>query len=326
MIPAQSHPIPPVLFLVFNRPDLARRVFARIREARPARLFIAADGPRPDHPDDVPACRETRLLAAQVDWPCEVKTLFRDANLGCRAAVSSAITWFFEHVEAGIILEDDCLPDLSFFPFCAELLEKYMHNDSVASISGDCFDPRRYRKGVSYSFSKYQHIWGWATWKRAWKHFDVNVTQTRNELCDASWHERFHKDKMVASYWHKIANDYHSGNINTWDYPWMFGCWVRCAHCIVPTTNLVANIGFDARGTHTKSAGHRLSDIALRPIVFPLSHPNVVERDRYLERWTEKHALGICPQRKTSYIWSRLLHVFTAVAGMKAKSNRRRFT
>ena len=130
------------------------------------------------HPDDVPACRETRLLAAQVDWPCEVKTLFRDANLGCRAAVSSAITWFFEHVEAGIILEDDCLPDLSFFPFCAELLEKYMHNDSVASISGDCFAPRRYRKGASYSFSKYQHIWGWATWKRAWKHFDVNVTQT----------------------------------------------------------------------------------------------------------------------------------------------------
>ena len=135
MIPAQSHPIPPVLFLVFNRPDLARRVFARIREARPAHLFIAADGPRPDHPDDVPACRETRLLAAQVDWPCEVKTLFRDANLGCRAAVSSAITWFFEHVEAGIILEDDCLPDLSFFPFCAELLERYRDDERITTIS-----------------------------------------------------------------------------------------------------------------------------------------------------------------------------------------------
>lgn len=285
----------PVLFLVFNRPDLAARVFARIREAHPSRLFIAADGPRPDRPEDIQACQETRLLAGQVDWPCEVKTLFQEKNLGCRAAVGAAITWFFEQVEAGIILEDDCLPDLSFFPFCAELLERYRDHEPVMSIGGNCFRLGEVAKRESYSFSIYHHIWGWATWRRAWRHYDSSLASHPN-LFDGAWLSHLLGSEPAAWFWSQMIARYHEGQMDTWDLPWLFSCWSQHGLSIVPAVNLVVNVGFEPRATHTKTFEPTL---AMRPAAamrFPLRHPAAIRRDRETERASERILL---PQENT---------------------------
>ncbi len=292
----------PVLFLVFNRPDLAQRVFAQIREARPTRLFIAADGPRADRPDDVQACRECRELAAQVDWPCEVKTLFREQNLGCGAAVGSAITWFFDNVEAGIILEDDCLPDPSFFPFCAELLARYKDEERVMSISGDCFFPDDIFSPHSYVFSIYVHVWGWATWRRAWGKYNPGMhgfkeAGERNELI--SWLG----SKAAADYWTDIMRRFRAGEIDSWAYPWLFSCWQHHGMSIVPEVNLVSNIGSDSRGTHVGGKPSSTVGRPLTPMNFPLRHPQEMVRNAALERKTESlyHSSVVAAQS----VWKR---------------------
>jgi hypothetical protein len=166
----------PILFLIFNRPDTTQKVFNEIRKIKPRQLFVAADGPREDHPEDKEKCEQTRKIIDQVDWDCEVKTLFRDKNLGCKHAVSGAINWFFKNVEQGIILEDDCLPDQSFFGFCQELLNKYKNNKQIFNISGNNFQDGMWRGDGSYYFSKYFHCWGWATWADRWQnYFDIKM-------------------------------------------------------------------------------------------------------------------------------------------------------
>lgn len=165
----------PVLLLIFNRPDTTQRVFHEIRGASPLQLFISADGPRENKPGEFEKCQITRDIVRQVDWDCEVYTNFRDKNLGCKIAVSSAIDWFFENVEEGIILEDDCLPSFSFFRFCEELLEKYRDDERIMQIGGTNLLSEWQRSDDSYYFSKYGAIWGWATWRRAWQYYDVNM-------------------------------------------------------------------------------------------------------------------------------------------------------
>ena len=167
--------IAPVLFLIFNRPETTIQVFSAIKKAQPNRLYIAADGPRPEYPDEVNHCKIARTIATNVDWDCEVKTLFRDQNLGCRLAVSQAIDWFFEQEPEGIILEDDCLPNQSFFWFCKELLEKYRNETRIMHIGGTNFQFGKNRTNYSYYFSRYAHIWGWASWRREWKYYDEKL-------------------------------------------------------------------------------------------------------------------------------------------------------
>ena len=163
----------PILFLIFNRPQLTARVFAAIREAQPSQLYVAADGPRSNRPGEADLCEQARRVINGVDWPCEVKTLYRQENLGCRQAVSSAITWFFDNVEAGVVLEDDCLPIESFFRFCSELLIRYRDDTRIGMISGNNHGFRIYDDSLSYSFSKHGAIWGWASWRRAWRLYDT---------------------------------------------------------------------------------------------------------------------------------------------------------
>jgi hypothetical protein len=161
-----------VLFLVFSRPHLTAQVMATIRAAQPKRLYVAADGPR-KRPGEDELCNEARRIATEVDWPCEVRTLFRDTNLGCRVGVSTAMDWFFEHEKEGIILEDDCVPSQSFFPYCAELLDRYRDDARIMCISGDNPRARPVQRRESYVFSRYPLIWGWATWQRAWRLYDA---------------------------------------------------------------------------------------------------------------------------------------------------------
>lgn len=262
----------PILFLIFNRPDLTRQVFSKIRQAQPGQLFIAADGPRPDRPEEVELCDETRKIVNKIDWDCDVHTLFREKNLGCKKAVSKAITWFFEHVEQGIILEDDCLPDPSFFRYCSELLEYYKNEEKIMVISGNNFLPNNWQIPNSYYFSIYNHIWGWATWRRAWHLYDNNLDKWPN-LKVTPFLKNLHNSKLAVNYWTSIFDECRAGKIDSWGYPWTFSCWANKGLTILPSVNLVSNIGFDERGTHTKNSDDEASNIPSYSLQFPLKHP-----------------------------------------------------
>lgn len=241
----------PVLFLIFNRPDHTRKVFAKIREQRPKFLYIAADGARDWIEGEIAICKATRdLVITNIDWECEVKTLFRDKNLGCGHAVSGGITWFFEHVEEGIILEDDCLPHSDFFTFCANLLEHYRFNENICAISGNNFFSRERMRGDSYYFSRYSFIWGWATWRRAWALYDFRLLKFE-EFKENHMISRIDQRKEFKEYWFPMFEKVKKNEIDTWDFQWLFSIWWNDGLTIVPKSNLVSNIGFGNEATHT---------------------------------------------------------------------------
>jgi len=241
-----------VLFLVFNRPDATAQVFEAIRQARPPRLYVAADGPRVGREGEAGRVAAVREIATAVDWPCEVKTLFRDKNLGCKYAVSGAITWFFEQEKQGIILEDDCLPHPEFFRFCEAMLERYERDERVWMITGNNFQGGRRRGDASYYFSKYSHIWGWATWRRAWSQYDAEI-QFWPEWRDSDDWIAAVPDAVERRYWTKILNTEYSGGVDTWDYQWQAVLFRNRGLSVVPNVNLVSNIGFGSSATHTTS-------------------------------------------------------------------------
>lgn len=275
----------PVLLLVFNRPDHTRRVFERVREMQPELLFVSADGPRSHKPEDADKCASVRAIFEQVDWPCTVHTNFMPENHGCRRAVQAGISWFFQHVEAGIILEDDCLPDPSFFNFCSELLERYRNNPEVMHIAGNNPDPRVCRHlETSYLFSRFSLIWGWATWRRAWQHYDPNFTGLENMWSDPeSPLYRLVGDKAACRYMFDKFLRTRSGELDTWDYAWFFSILKNNGLCIVPKVNLVRNIGFDDTGTHTSKelAVYRHNEIS--SLGAHLVHPTQFTPDRAIE-------------------------------------------
>jgi hypothetical protein len=239
----------PILLLLFNRPRLTARVFESIRERQPKKLYIAADGPRPEKVGEWKLCAETRKVLEHVDWDCEVKTLLRDENLGCGRAVSEGINWFFEQEEEGIILEDDCLPDPSFFPFCAEMLSRFRHDGRVGSVSGDNFFPPALHSSQPYHFSKYVQIWAWASWRRFWKLYDFHLEGPLSE-----WEEIIRRVNPIenhAKYWMQIFKALRSGLIDTWDYQVMFSTWRAGLVHIYPGKNLIVNLGYGADATHT---------------------------------------------------------------------------
>jgi hypothetical protein len=271
----------PVLFLVFNRPKTTRRVFEAIRAARPPKLYIAADGPRPDRPDESRRCDEVRSVASAVDWPCEVETLFRERNLGSKMAVSRAITWFFSREQEGIILEDDVLPVGTFFDFCDKMLERYRDDDRIAMISGSNLISNRFRAKESYFFSRYCNIWGWASWRRSWQHYDVTMAdwpawRDGNGLAKVSGGSR-----LFESYWRRTFDAAYAAKIDTcWDYQWTFTCWRRGALTILPALNQTSNLGFGADATNTVAEAPRFVVASFaQPLKFPLIHPDTVRPD-----------------------------------------------
>jgi len=278
----------PVLFLIFNRPDTTEKVFEVIREQKPKYLYIAADGPRADKEGEAEKCRQTREIINKIDWDCELKTLFRDENFGCKIAVSSAISWFFENVEEGIILEDDCLPSKSFFNYCEVLLEKYRHDTRIMHISAE--NPLDDSFGVaSYYFSKIPHIWGWASWRRAWQKYDVEF-QNFDKFIQNNLIEHVFPEKYVQKYWNKIFSRVKDGRINTWDYQWTYALFVNNGLSINPNLNMISNIGFGVEGaTHTaiseKCANRQTFEIAeiIHPefILPDITAVDMILRERY---------------------------------------------
>ena len=270
-----------VLLLVFNRLDTTKQVFEAIRQAKPPRLYVAADGARASCEGEMERVAAVRdYVMGHIDWDCEVKTLFRDENVGCKYAVSGAIDWFFNNEEEGIILEDDVLPLPTFFFYCEELLKKYRDNQSISMISGCNFISNQYIPDSSYFFSKYSHIWGWATWRRSWVTYDVSMAEW------PSWRDRgglkkiSDGNKAFPLYWSKIMERVYAGKIDTWDYQWVFSCWSRNALSILPRSNLVYNLGFDSLdATHTKGdMPECVIDSAPENISLPLKHPESVEQ------------------------------------------------
>ena len=272
---------PPVLFLLFNRPDLADRVFSTIRAARPGQLFIAVDGPRSSREGEKELVSRNRAFADRVDWPCEVHTLFRDANMGCGPGVSEAITWFFDHVESGIILEDDCLPDLSFFHFASEILERYADNEEVMMVNGTSYIPKMDDREDSYYFSVFGNIWGWASWRRAWARYDYELSDWPANVAVQQQLQRF----GPLAKWHINRNFRLSkiGVINTWDYQWEHAIWASGGIAVTPFCNLVTNLGFDERATHTSKGDDGRSERIRTPLAFPLKHPDRIEVNKALD-------------------------------------------
>jgi hypothetical protein len=267
----------PVLFLVFNRPEETERALDRIRQARPGRLYVAADGPRPDRSGEGDVCGQVRDIATRVDWDCELKTLFRKDNLGCRKAVSSALDWFFENEEEGIILEDDCLASRSFFPFCQELLDRYRDDNRIMVVSGNNFQFGRRRTDNSYYFSRYNHCWGWATWRRAWLLYDADLRHWPR-VRDEGYLEDILSHPSLVSYWTRIFDIAYRDEVDSWAYRWTFTCWIQNGLSILPGVNLVSNIGFGDAGTHTRG-DHPVANLPTEDLTFPLKHPMEMIRD-----------------------------------------------
>jgi len=239
-----------ILFVIFNRPVTTQKVFEKIRETKPERLYIAADGPRLDFPDDEVLCQQTRAIVNNIDWDCEVKTLFRDENAGCKAGVSSAADWFFSHEEEGIILEDDCLPANSFFSFCDVLLEKYRDDTRIRHITGCNLQQGKKWGSGSYYFSNMTHVWGWASWKRAWKDYDRTLGKYNADEARARMLTVF-EDPLIVDSWINIFNEVKAGKINAWGYQLDFANYFNNGLTIIPNQNLISNIGFGANATHT---------------------------------------------------------------------------
>jgi hypothetical protein len=240
----------PVLFLFFTRPETAKRVFKEIRKTKPRKLFLAADGPRENVPGEDRLCAKTRhVVESLIDWDCEVKRLYREHNLGCKEAVSSAINWFFSQVEEGIILEDDTLPTQSFFRFASAMLERYRNTSQVMHISGNNFQGGRIRGDGAYYFSRFAHSWGWGTWRRAWDAYDKNMDSLDEEW--GSIEEENLELRGWCEFWKSNLLKVRRGEINTWDYQWHYSVRKKRGLCVIPNINLVKNIGVNRNATHT---------------------------------------------------------------------------
>lgn len=270
----------PVLFIIYNRPDVTQRVFNKIREIKPKKLYVAADGPK--NKEDKYLCDQTRDRIA-ITWDCELNTLFRDQNHGCKLGVSSAIDWVFNFENRAIILEDDTLPDLSFFRFCEELLNEYENQKKVFSITGVNWQYGKKMGDASYYFSSYPGIWGWATWKNRWELFDINFEKLEENIennflsyLDSSEEEQiFHINNMKNA---KLDL------IDSWGFAWHYAYYRYRGLCIIPNKNLITNIGFDKRATHTKHSKSWKANISSKEIEFPLVHPSKIERNFQADR------------------------------------------
>ena len=279
------HPLKtPVLFLIFKRLDTTKQVFEQIKKAKPPRLCIAADGPREYVEGEAEKVKTVReYVLSNIDWNCEVKTLFREKNLGCGKAVSEAITWFFENEEQGIILEDDTVPSQSFFWFCEELLNRYKDEKKVWHIGGTNFQDGIIRGNGDYYFSALNHIWGWASWADRWKYYDFKL----EKISDDSFLKKIFKSSKEYKYWKSIFEKMKSDKpIDTWDYQWTFTMWFNGGLAVLPNVNMVSNIGFCEDATHTKIE-NELSNKQKYELLI-VKHPASVERNVTADEYTFK--------------------------------------
>lgn len=268
----------PVAFFIFKRADTASRVFQEIRKARPPKLLIVADGPRNEA--EAEKCRLTRQVVEAVDWECEVLRNYSEANLGCNVRMVSGLDWVFSQVEEAIILEDDCLPDPSFFRFCQELLERFRNDERIMMISGDNFQNGRRRLDTSYYYSRIFHIWGWASWRRAWIHNDASMPLWP-AIRDGGWLEDIVGDPDSVRFYRKVFQESYEGTYNlSWDFKWNLSCWLANGLSVMPNVNLISNIGFGVDATYATDPNCDLANMPAGSVSFPLVHPAFMFQNR----------------------------------------------
>jgi hypothetical protein len=286
--------------MVFNRLDTTKQVFEMIRKVTPQKLYIASDGHRINRENEKEKVETIRdYILKSIDWDCEVKTLFREKNLGCGKAVSGAISWFFENEEMGIILEDDCLPSLSFFFYCKELLEYYKYDTRIYHIAG--YNPLTYTMiPYSYYFARIQHCWGWASWRRAWNHYSFDIKDL-NRFIEKKIKKIF-KGSADRNFWINIFKSIEEHKIDTWDYQWVYSILNNNGICINPAKNLITNIGFGADAAHTTSADPDLNN-QQRFEIDVLLHPRKIKINNNLVHKINKDVYGI----NNLYLYEKIL-------------------
>ena len=269
----------PVALFIYNRPQITEHVFEAIKTMSPPRLIVVADGPK--NAADATQCEAARTVAERVDWPCEVIRVYSDVNLGCKRRVSSGLAAVFELYERAIILEDDCVPDLSFYKFASELLFRYENDDRVTTICGSSFVP--IEGPFDYAFSRFSLIWGWASWRRAWRHYDLGMSSWPR-LRNTSWLKDILRSSAGAYVLTRQFDYAASGELDTWDTQWLFSSLVRGGHCIIPARNLVTNIGCGAGATHTRDVINQCANVPRSALRLPIHHPLHVRLDDDLDK------------------------------------------
>lgn len=272
----------PIVLIIFNRPDTTRRVFEAVRRARPEKLFIIADGARSDRPGEAEKCTEVRTIIEQVDWDCELHKEYSDINLGCKKRVSSGLNKAFKEVDRAIILEDDCLPNPSFFLFCEELLGRYQDDERIMSITGTNLLHEWESNRQSYHFSYYFNCWGWATWRRAWSLYDVEMKLWQVPVVQARVRDVIADDQQFFNR-KRFLDDTYGGRIDSWAFPFFFACLRNSGLTVTPSLNLVKNIGHSPDASRTKNLRDPRANLPLFDMEFPLTHPNSIAVDRMMD-------------------------------------------
>jgi hypothetical protein len=278
----------PITFIIFKRPDTTAKVFEAIRQVKPKKLFVIADGARNNRKGEAEKCAATRAIIEKVDWNCEVIKNYSEVNLGCAKRVSSGLDWAFENVEETIILEDDCIPHPTFFRFCEELLEKYRYDTRITSIAAQNAQLEKKRTDYSYYFSSYSHCWGWASWKRAWQQYDLQI-KLWPEVKESNILKDILIDSKAVNYWTSIFNSiYENPTGITWDYQWTFACWMQGGLNIIPNVNLISNVGVGADSTNFNSSKeYSFINLPTESMKFPLKHPPFkvrnLEADKFIQ-------------------------------------------
>jgi hypothetical protein len=298
----------PVLLIAFNRPHTTTRVMEGISQAAPRRLFVAVDGPRPGYVEDQGRCAEVLdTIKKRIDWTCDVEYLVHQDNLGCGRGPASAISWFFENVESGIILEDDCLPARQFFPFCSTLLQRYRDDPRVAHIGGFNCQFGRTRGDGSYYFSRYFHCWGWASWRRAWAGFDINMKDYAEFVVGKGLENLFSR-RSLRDFWRDNFDEAVHGDGSVWDYQWVYHNLKHNRLAVVPNHNMIQNIGFGAGATHTTASNGRMPAVA-HDIPTEIVHPGSMITCAAADDFTYRHQLGLGFFHDVKQLGKRLLGI-----------------
>ena len=273
----------PVVFFIFNRPETTEKVFGAIAKAKPPLLLVVADGARKNKEGETDKIKAARAVINKIDWPCEVRTEYSEINMGCKKRISTGLDWVFDQVNEAIIIEDDCIPNISFFQFCEENLNKYKEDLRISMISGVNFQFGKKINNDSYYFSRLTHVWGWATWANRWKNiYDVNMEKWP-EIKKEGWLNNWSLKKNNIRKLSKIYDKVYNGEIDTWDYQWDLATKINGMLTIIPNTNLITNIGFGPEATHLQNKKSEFIEIETEEIEFPLQHPIVINASVYLD-------------------------------------------
>lgn len=285
----------PILFLTYKRFETSKLVFESIKHAKPKKLYFVSNASKNNNLEEFEKILKVRSLINQIDWDCELITLFREEYLEVKQSITLSISWFFSLEEKGIILEDDCVPSLSFFPFCEELLNYYEYNNEVYSIGGCCFFEDLNLPDNEYRFSNHAYIWGWATWRRAWLKYDLNMYEWPNFKNTNSFKSIF-KNILVRFYWIRIFNLVYTGQVKTWDYQWLYSIWLNKGISIIPNRNLISNVGFGLDSNFTHDNNSLEAKMKISDVKFPIKHLenriiNKIEQE-FVEKYIYKISFG----------------------------------